>query len=92
MDKEFVIGDRVRISEKYHWAQGVTATVAQPPTAVTTIVEGWQGPWRIVEALKGPLRFYWVEFDEPQIDVDGDGPYFGAEIDSTFLSLEEQLV
>ncbi|HEY8223627.1 MAG TPA: hypothetical protein VIG25_00025 [Pyrinomonadaceae bacterium] len=37
---------------------------------------------------EGPLRFYWVEFDEPQRDAEGDGPYFGAEIDSTFLSLE----
>jgi hypothetical protein len=88
MDKEFVIGDRIRISTQYHWAQGVTGTIKEPPEPVNRMVEGWQGPWRIVEALKGPLRFYWVEFDEPQRDAEGDGPYFGAEIDSAFLSLE----
>ena len=88
MYPEFVIGDRVQISEQYHWAQGVTGRIAKPPQAVTMMVEGWHGVWRIVEAVKGPLRFYWVEFDEPQRDADGDGPYFGAEIDSAFLSLE----
>lgn len=88
MDKDFVIGDRVCISEQYHWAQGISGTIAEPPDAVVSMVNDWQGPWRIVEALRGPLRFYWVEFDEPQTDADGDGPYFGAEIDSAFLSFE----
>jgi len=89
MDKEFVTGDRVRISEQYHWARGATGTIAMPPEAVVSMGNGWQGPWRIVEALRGPLRFYWVEFDKPQRDTDGDGPYFGAEIDSAFLSFED---
>jgi hypothetical protein len=38
--------------------------------------------------IERPLRFYWVEFDEPQTDADGDRPYFGVEIDSAFLSVK----
>ena len=87
MAKEFLIGDRVEVSMNYHWAKGQLATIAEPPTPVVDMVDGWQGPWRIVEGVKGPLKFYWVEFDEPQRDADGDGPYFGAEIDSEYLTL-----
>jgi hypothetical protein len=29
--------------------------------------------------------FYYVEFDVPQMDADGDGPYRRAEIDGRFL-------
>lgn len=32
------------------------------------------------------MTFYWVRFDEPEQDVDGDGPYFEAEIDEADLS------
>lgn len=28
------------------------------------------------------IVFYWVAFDEPQKDADGDGPYKGGEIDA----------
>jgi len=89
MAKEFLIGDRVRISENHHWAKRALAIVAEPPAAVAEMVNGWEGAWRTVEAVKGPLRFYWVEFEQPQRDADGDGPYGGAEIDSEYLLLAE---
>ena len=82
MDKEFAIEDRIRISDQYHWAKGVTGTIAEPPG------KGWQGVSRIVEGVSGPIRLYWVEFDEAQMDADGDGPYFSAEINAAFWSLE----
>ena len=49
------------------------------------MADGWHGVWRHVNSLKGLLTFYWVVFDQPQIDADGDGPYGGAEIDSAYL-------
>ena len=82
----FSIGDRVKISDSYHWAPGVLATVAEPPTPVANLADGWHGPWRQVTSLRGPLTFYWVQFDVPQIDADGDGPYAGAEIDADYLA------
>jgi hypothetical protein len=56
----------------------------------------WDGPWHEVftgtvsqlaapepvvhsMALPGELM-YWVDFDSPQQDADGDGPYLGAQI------------
>lgn len=85
MVKAYSVGDRVEISEGYHWAKGALATVAEPPDPVLNMVDGWHGVWREVTAVKGVLTFFWVEFDEPQIDADGDGPYAGAEIDSDYL-------
>jgi hypothetical protein len=35
---------------------------------------------RSVETTHDPSRFYWITFDEPQFDVDGDGPYVSAEV------------
>jgi hypothetical protein len=35
---------------------------------------------RSVETTSGPSRFYWIVFDEPQLDADGDGPYVSSEV------------
>jgi hypothetical protein len=49
-------------------------------------LEGYEkGCSREVKSLRGMVTFYWIEFDEPQIDADGDGPYSEAEIESEFL-------
>ncbi len=52
--------------------------------------DGWRGNIREVESLRGILSFYWVKFDEPQLDADGDGPYHEAEIDSDYLNLLDE--
>jgi len=31
------------------------------------------------------IEFYWVNFDEPQNDLDGDGPYLGGEIEAEMI-------
>ena len=73
MIKEVQADERVRISADYHWARGALGTISHRPL-------------REVPSLRGMLTFAWVIFDEPQIDPDGDGPYFEAEIDLRFLS------
>jgi hypothetical protein len=40
--------------------------------------------------VHGVGLFYWVTFDSPQVDADGDGPFNCAEIDSRFLILLER--
>ena len=67
-------GGRVRIALTYHWAQGARGTIVSH-----------RGSPRTVEALGGPILFYWVWFDEAQHDADGDGPYVSAEIDARYL-------
>ena len=79
---KFVEGDRVVVSGDFFWATGATGTVARAPSEVTSL----SGPWdnggltrQEVSAL-GENTVYWVWFDEPQVDADGDGPYRGGSI------------
>ncbi|NTW29620.1 MAG: hypothetical protein HGA39_09720 [Coriobacteriia bacterium] len=71
---DYAIGTRVRIRSDYHWACGALGVVIDQP--------GWP---RTVVGRQGALRFFFVQFDVPQIDADGDGPYRAAEIDGNFL-------
>jgi len=81
MSRALLLGDRVRVSPKFPWAKGVTAT----------IIGGLQGDRmkfrRIVPSGDGPRVFYFVAFDQPQVDDEGGGPYIGAEIESSYLEL-----
>ena len=81
----FVAGTRVRISAAHHWAKSALGTVGEPPAHVRQLAGGWRGNVREVQAIKGRLLFQWVQFDEPQRDADGDGPYDGAEIQLAYL-------
>jgi len=81
-------GDRVRISIKYHWAQGAYGIIAEPPEFARQLVQDdnpWDGWHRFVHGGKRPIEFYWVDFDESQIDADGDGPYSGGEIEADMI-------
>ncbi|QFG20397.1 ferrous iron transport protein A [Actinomadura sp. WMMB 499] len=67
---------------------------------------GWDGPWRCEfsgtidslappEAVRHPgarpgERAYWVVFDEPQYDAEGDGPYRKAQIWDRYLVPEDR--
>jgi len=81
----FSVGDQVKVSDGYSWARGALGTVVQPPDAVVEMSGGWHGPYREVASLRGMLIFYWVEFEHPHRDADGDGPYSEAEIESDYL-------
>ena len=78
MKTTFSAGDRVRVSDDFFWAKGAVGTIAAPPDAVTSIGGEWDGGLirQEVSAL-GTNTVYWVWFDEPQHDADGDGPYKG---------------
>jgi len=81
----FTVGDRGQVSDSHHWAQGATGAIVVPPEPVRELATGWQGPRRSVDGRNKSFTFYWVEFDEPQIDQDGDGPYNAREIDQDYL-------
>jgi hypothetical protein len=81
-------GDRVQVSNDYHWAKCAFGTVGPPPGPVVDLVSddnAWAGCRRVVQGVKGPIEFYWVVFDEPQVDAEGDGPYASAEIQAEYL-------
>jgi hypothetical protein len=81
MTRDPLLGDRVRVSAQCPWAKGVRATV----------IGGVQGDSmkfrRIVAACDGPRIYYFLAFDEPQVDESGEGPYIGAEIESRYIEL-----
>jgi hypothetical protein len=86
----FSPGDRVRVGTSYHWAEGAMGTVAAPPEVVQRLVEDrdpWDGWTRRVKGRHRIITFYWIWFDEPQDDADGDGPYKGGEVDEDALEL-----
>jgi len=77
----FIAGDRVRVSKDFHWAQGAVGTISAPPTAVTAISGPWDGNLtRQEDSALGVHTVFWVWFDEPQFDADGEGPYRGGQI------------
>ncbi len=77
----FSVGDRVRVSDAFFWAKGATGTISAPPDAVTSISGAWDDGFtqQKVSAL-GTNTVYWVWFDDPQFDADGDGPYSAAKL------------
>ena len=79
------IGSRIKISENYHWAKNAIGTISEPPEIIVELSDNWKDNVRTIQSLKGILHFYWIKFDEPQIDSADDGPYHEAEIDSAFL-------
>jgi hypothetical protein len=88
MSSSFIAGDRVRVAEDYFWAQGAIGTISAPPNAVTTVSGPWDGNLtRQEKSALGVHTVYWVWFDEPQFDPDGDGPYRGGQIWETALSV-----
>jgi hypothetical protein len=88
MLKGFSAGDRVRVSEDFFWAKGATGIIAMAPDAVTSLSGPWDsGLTRQEESALGTNTVYWVWFDEPQYDADGDGPYSGGQIWESALTL-----
>jgi hypothetical protein len=77
--KLFSVGDRVRTVRggllPGPWAPGATGTVAQ-------VVEEEEEE---EEAQRRGRTAYLVDFDRPQLDSDGDGPYSASEIDAKYL-------
>jgi len=84
---KFQEGDRVLVSPDFFWAKGATGTVRKPPAEVIQISGEWNGLTRIEHSNLGENVVYWIEFDEPQRDADGDGPYHAAGIWAQSLSL-----
>lgn len=76
----FVLGDRVLVSPEYHWAQSATGVISAPPPEIAELAGNWRHHVRYVPMRKGIAAFYWVVFDQPQRDADGDGPYNAGEI------------
>jgi hypothetical protein len=84
----FSVGDRVIISPNFYWAKGAAGTISTPPPEVTALSGPWEGDLtRQENSALGQATVYWVWFDEPQLDADGDGPYRGGCIHEKAMTL-----
>jgi hypothetical protein len=81
MSEKFTAGDKVEVSKDFFWAKGAHGRIATPPDEVTAVSGEWDGNLtRQEKSALGENTVYWVCFDEPQYDADGDGPYRGGSI------------
>lgn len=87
-EKKFVEGDRVRVSDDFFWARGASGMIARPPGEVIAVSGTWDGELTRQEtSALGTHAVYWVWFDEPQYDADGDGPYRAGSIWESALTI-----
>jgi hypothetical protein len=76
---EFRAGQRVRVRRDRDYGPGPwpaepTGTVARHPASPDGT------PWVSTQTTTGLRRSYWIVFDEPQFDVERDGPYLSSEV------------
>ncbi len=63
-------------------------TVAAPPAPVIALSGEWDdGLTRQEISALGTHTVYWIWFDEPQRDANGDGPYKGGQVWDSALTL-----
>ncbi len=87
-DSDLQVGARVRIRRDA--THGPGPWPAEPFGVVGEHPDSAPGQiWRPVETTSGPKRFYWVVFDDPQFDGDGDGPYQIAEVLDMYIERVE---
>jgi hypothetical protein len=89
MATRFLSEDRVYISPDFFWAKGATGTISNSPPEVTSLSGIWDNGnlTRQEQSALGEATVYWVWFDEPQFDADGDGPYRGGCIWESALTM-----
>ena len=87
MSRTYQVGDRIRIFGYWEFPDGITGSVAIPTRFQLTLANPgeWEGHRRTVPGRKGPIVFYFIQFDVPTDDGSGDGSYGGAEIEEDCL-------
>ncbi len=78
----FRIGDRVRVRHEPQPPQG---PFPSEPLGRIQTYPGAATPSRELVTTTGTHLMYWIVFDTPQFDADGDGPYESAEVNSKYL-------
>jgi hypothetical protein len=74
MEKRFIAGHKIRVSDDFFWAKGATGIIATPPAEVVAL----SGPWNdnltrqeVIALNENTVCWIWI--DELQFDANGDG-------------------
>jgi len=85
----FHLGQRVRVLPTAWEFGDAVGTVSIPPPGINDIASQiWGSHMQVEKRKNGFAQVYWVQFDQPEDDGSGDGPYLGAGIDETDLEPE----
>jgi len=76
--EQLKVGTRVRVRQDSEFPPGPW------PAEPLGVIAG--GP-EAVQGRSGPMATYWITFDEPQRDVDGDGPYADSQVLGRYLEV-----
>lgn len=80
----YACGVRVVVESPF-WEGPITGSITRPAVPVDEYKHGCS---RVLRTPEGrTFRFWWVRFDSPAFDADGDGPYSEGEVDEEWLSL-----
>lgn len=85
MNEMFFTGQRVRLTENCGFVKGVEGIISYPPKTPILDHDFGGNYFREVDTLKGKELSFWVKFDMPQYDSDGDGPYREGKILTKYL-------
>jgi hypothetical protein len=84
-EPRYAAGDRVRIRRDREFGPGPWPSEPYGTVVAHPLADDADGISRSVETTMGPSRFYWIVFDEPPFDTEGDGPYEAAEVLAKYL-------
>jgi len=85
-------GTRVRVVRDPDWEGPWPAEflgTIGPPAPASTIDLAAMPEVNVPDSDRGPMREFYVEFDHPQLDCDGQGPYRAAVIWEKYLRLAD---
>ena len=83
----FQVGQRVKIRRDKDYGPGPWPE--EPPGVVHRHPLAADGEVSVpTQTVRGPGRSYWIAFDVPQFDIDGDGPYTLSEVLDTSVEAE----
>ena len=89
----FESGDKVIIEGDWNFPITCSGTISVPPDSAIRLVEDsepWNGIYRLIKGRNNLLKYYWVKFDNPQFDSDGDGPYYEGEVEEIYIRINKK--